>query len=301
MLQDESVLKVDTTKTAEEQFNEFHGKLEATINHFLPLRTRRIPARKMRREPWLTPGLELSIKKCKSLYKNHIKDKTNDKKYARYLTYNQQLKRTKRHVKRKYYAEKCSENKKNSRQLWRTINNIIRRSNNKTEVIEKLKISNLMEYNGQRIANELARHFSTIGKEYAKNMKKSNRPLAEYLKMIPNHATSIFMSPTTTNEITRLIQSLPPKNSSGIDNINNKILKEIATYIATPLMQIFDKSMETGIFPSIMKTAKVVPLFKSKMRDEATNYRPISLLFVVISTKLEFHILPCGISPQRNK
>ena len=39
--------------------------------------------------------------------------------------------------------------------------------------------------------------------------------------------------------------------------------------------------METGVFPSLMKTAKVVPLYKSKMRDEATNYRPISLLLTL--------------------
>ena len=105
-LQDATVLEVDPTGTAEEQFNEFHEKLESTINHFLPIQTRKIPARKMRREPWLTPGLEISIKKCKSLYKNHMKDRTNDKKYSRYLTYNQQLKRTKRHAKKKILHRK---------------------------------------------------------------------------------------------------------------------------------------------------------------------------------------------------
>ena len=174
-LQKEDVLKTDPAGTAEEQFNEFHDKLKSTLDHFLPMRTQKIPARKRRREPWLTSGLEISIKKCKTLYKNHIKDRTNDRKYAKYLSYNQQLKRTKRFAKRNYYTEACSENKKNSKLLWRTINKVIRRSNNKTEVIEKLKTSNLVEYNGQRIANELAKHFSTIGKEYAEKMKKTKQ------------------------------------------------------------------------------------------------------------------------------
>ena len=37
-------------------------------------------------------------------------------------------------------------------------------------------------------------------------------------------------------------------------------------------------SLEKGIVPACMKTAKVVPIYKSKQKDQFTNYRPISLL-----------------------
>ena len=37
-------------------------------------------------------------------------------------------------------------------------------------------------------------------------------------------------------------------------------------------------SLEKGIVPDCMKTAKVVPIYKSKQKDQFTNYRPISLL-----------------------
>ena len=36
-----------------------------------------------------------------------------------------------------------------------------------------------------------------------------------------------------------------------------------------------------GIFPDILKHAKIVPLHKSGARDEATNFRPISILHVI--------------------
>ena len=36
--------------------------------------------------------------------------------------------------------------------------------------------------------------------------------------------------------------------------------------------------MHTGIFPDLMKLAEVVLLYKSKSRENETNYRPISLL-----------------------
>ena len=34
----------------------------------------------------------------------------------------------------------------------------------------------------------------------------------------------------------------------------------------------------TGVFPSVLKTAKVVPVFKNNSKLNYSNYRPISLL-----------------------
>ena len=34
----------------------------------------------------------------------------------------------------------------------------------------------------------------------------------------------------------------------------------------------------TGVFPSVLKTAKVVPVFKKNSKLDYSNYRPISLL-----------------------
>jgi len=36
--------------------------------------------------------------------------------------------------------------------------------------------------------------------------------------------------------------------------------------------------METGVFPSKLKIARVIPIYKSKDKQSFTNYRPISLL-----------------------
>ena len=44
-------------------------------------------------------------------------------------------------------------------------------------------------------------------------------------------------------------------------------------------------SLEKGIVPDCMKTAKV-PIYKSKQKDQFTNYKPISLL-PTISKNLE--------------
>ena len=43
-------------------------------------------------------------------------------------------------------------------------------------------------------------------------------------------------------------------------------------------MQIFNKSIDLGMFPSKLKMAKVIPIFKSDDNTDPNNYRPISLL-----------------------
>ena len=63
--------------------------------------------------------------------------------------------------------------------------------------------------------------------------------------MQSNH-NSLFLSPTTTQEIVKLVSRLPNKCSSGHDNISNILLKEIIDQLAPALEQVFNKSMTLG-------------------------------------------------------
>ena len=44
------------------------------------------------------------------------------------------------------------------------------------------------------------------------------------------------------------------------------------------LADLFNLSFTTGVFPSVLKTAKVVPVFKKDSKLDYSNYHPISLL-----------------------
>ena len=83
------------------------------------------------------------------------------------------------------------------------------------------------------------------------------------------------MTPTYEREISRLIDKLPNKRSSGHDNIDNIMLKRLKDAIIKPLVEIFNASIESGIFPTNMKIAEVIPLYKSGSREDKNNYRPI--------------------------
>ena len=277
----EGVLLPNPTHGVDEQFNYFHETLVHYTDCFIPIVSRKINPKDVRREKWICSGLLRSIKKCKCLYRKHITDKTNAKLFDRYKHYNQTLQKTKRFAKKSYYLDQCRQHQSNSKKLWQTINHVIRKTNNKSEVIEKLKIDNITEQRGEVIAEELATYFSTVGKVFANEIVPSVKSERDYLNSIPLSSRSIFLAPVTTIEIDRIITKMVPKTSSGIDEINNKLLKEIKPILLVPLEQIFNLSLERGVFPKKMKTAKVVPLHKGKSKEYANNYRPISLLLTV--------------------
>ena len=139
-----------------------------------------------------------------------------------------------------------------------------------------------MKYYAERITSEFCEFFSTVGERFANKIAEPKTGIDEYIsKMSSSSSTTLFLSLTNTNEINKLIQNLPNKNSSGHDSISNNLLKKLAPSILVPLTLLFNKSLETGVFPDEMKKADVVPLYKSKEEYECTNYRPISLLLTV--------------------
>ena len=119
-------------------------------------------------------------------------------------------------------------------------------------------------------------YFSQIGNNLAENIPPSTRPFQDYLG-IPN-PNSIFFTPTHPGEILDIINNLKMKKSAGFDGIDNYLLKSIAPQIVDPLAYIFNLSLTTGAIPDIMKTAKVVPIFKKGNSQLTSNYRPTSLL-----------------------
>ena len=79
-------------------------------------------------------------------------------------------------------------------------------------------------------------------------------------------------------EICKIISSLNINKSCGPNSIPTKILHLVQDQVAKHLATICNFSFSTGIFPTILKTAKVIPIHKKDSKLEVSNYRPISLL-----------------------
>ena len=88
---------------------------------------------------------------------------------------------------------------------------------------------------------------------------------------------SITISYVNESEIISVIKSLN-KSSAGYDGIPASIAMQLINSYVKPLSYLINKSISDGIFPTQIKLAKVIPIFKSGPSTEISNYRPISVL-----------------------
>ena len=68
----------------------------------------------------------------------------------------------------------------------------------------------------------------------------------------------------------------------GHDELSTNLLKSIAGVIFEPLIHIFNLSINSGIFPSRWKIARVILLYKQGDKSDVSNYRPIANLITII-------------------
>ena len=244
-----------TDDSVDNNFNIFHQKLMDTIEHHAPETEKRISARNIIRDPWITRGLLNSLKKQQRLYKHLLEVKSVEAK-RKYTNYRNLLKKLIRDSKHKYLHDKCTEYRQDSRKLWTLINRIIGKENNKTHVIDSIKSANIPRTDPYSITNTFNDFFSTIGKTYAEKQVVTPTETTSNIGNIDNNPHTLFLSPCTAEEIKTIIHQLPNKTSSGHDNISNVLLKTLTECIICPLSIIFNQSMETREVPRVNEKSR---------------------------------------------
>ena len=69
-----------------------------------------------------------------------------------------------------------------------------------------------------------------------------------------------------------MIFSLNSNKASGPNSVPYRILFPLKNETSKQLADLFNLSFITGVFPSALKTAKVVPVFKKNSKLDYSNY-----------------------------
>ena len=210
------------------------------------------------------------------------KSTNNDVEYEvkkiNFKTFERIVKENIRAAKREYYFKTFTAQKKDMKKTWKTIDETLNRRKNKSKFLSKFIVNNRSITDHKEIADQFNIFFSNIGSTLSDSIEINDNTLdfTDYLNNPTEHRFNF--NTITESETLSIINKLKSKNSSGKDEISNKLLKSIKDEIAKPLTIIINQSLKTGIFPEELKIAKVKPLYKKGDNFCLNNYRPISLL-----------------------
>lgn len=234
--------------------------------------TQRIPRSKQIIKPWITQGILRCILNRNNMQKKLRNDPYNEILKITYKRYRNYCNNLIKKLKRKYDREQLSKASKNSKILWKTINNITNYKSTKTPNIQLLNA----KASPKESVNFANSFFSNVGKSLAESISVQN--LTNNSSPISSQSSSFVLLETDPTELYNIIMNLKSDSAPGWDNIPTKFLKLSVHVIVPALCHLANLCFDKGIFPDLLKQSIVTPVYKSGEREDINNYRPISVL-----------------------
>ena len=282
---DWNALLIKKTYDADNLFSSFHNKFNKLISKHAPMKTISNRKAKQLSKPWITKGIRISIKVKNKLYASGDT--------ANYKIYRNKICTLTRLSKQQYYSKFFNDNLTNMKKTWEGINNVLARKRENTKPITFIKDPNdndSVTSNPSRIANVLNDHFASVGPKLANKLPTVQCNYFDFLNRSNSPDSSFAFNLVSPAEVELEILRIPINKSHGLYSCPTQLLKYSSNVISSTLAEIINLSISTGMYPSKLKMAKIIPIFKAEDNTNANNYRPISLLsnFNRIFEKLVF-------------
>ena len=209
------------------------------------------------RYPWLTNALRKSITVKNNLSTLSVLEPANGSLKIQYKSYKNKLPSLLRNAELAYYSNKLEINKSDHSKSWKVIRGITGMNTSNPKHFS-FSINDCMVTDKQKIANEFNHFFVNIGPQMADNFISTRDPLS----YVDTFMHSIVIYDMSEYDVKHIILSLK-SNAAGWDNFPAYLGKQCIDVYITPLTFILNQSMTKGVFPDILKTARVIPLYKS--------------------------------------
>ena len=82
-------------------------------------------------------------------------------------------------------------------------------------------------------------------------------------------------------DILNRLRKLKTDKSAGPDGLRPGILQRCAEQLAGPVKILYDRSFSSGVVPPDWKQANVTAIYKKGDKNEAGNYRPVSVTSIL--------------------
>ena len=250
---------------ANDAWNKFKEIFWTYDNICIPRRVKRKPNPQPK---WYNSEIGQLIKSRNIAYKSFKRNNTSET-HNHYILKRRAVKSCIKKAKRKYETKLSRACRENPKSFYEYVNN---RKTIKNEIGPLVDNNGIIAQNTKSNAEILNNFFSSVFTN-------------ENLNEIPNPPDRTVFTPDNTlnnitfyeSEVSKYIDKIKLSKSPGPDLFYPAHLKNLKMSIVRPLTQIFNKSFENKTVPTDFKLANVTPIFKKGDRQNAGNYRPISL------------------------
>ena len=240
------------------------------FNQHCPIITKRI-TRKDREKPWITSNIKRLIYSRENAYISYKRGLISFVYYKQFRNY---VSKQITMAKKQYLSDLLKSIKSNMKQTWSVLNGLLKPNRNRSQnYIKSLLLDGVIYEENNDISRLLNEHFSTIGSKISQSFGQADHFISSFSSI----QNSFFFNGTTPTGVSIIIDKLKNK-SCNIDFYPAKVLKHINLIISPILANLINRSLVEGTYPKSFKKARVIPLHKSKCKDDLNNYRPISIL-----------------------
>ena len=265
-------------KETNASFTKFFDIFELLLDSHAPLKKLSCSEAKFYLKPWITPGIQKSMKVKDRLHKKFLRAKDPIRKDALHnevKQYRNYINILTRNSKVNHYQKFFQDHKKNLHKTWEGIKMIININKTTKKEVNCLDINGNEEVDPAVLSQTFNEFFSTIAQKIESKLINTTKHYTDYLTE-PTTNTFI-LTPTNTEEIEDIIKTLNIRKSIGPNSIPTKLLKQFSKEISIPIEKLINLSFETGLFPDALKLTRIIPVFKNGDSLQCNNYRPISL------------------------
>ena len=224
-------------------------------------------------KPWVTQEIRSNSKRLKELHKQKIISGSAES-HQQYIEFKKLHRKMISTSKKTYNDQIISESQNKSKTIW----NIVKKETNQSpRQIDK--VINIRNKDDEPFADHLSQatfinnYFCGVGLDLQKRIPTTPRPT------VPKLPHRFSLTPVTYEEVRKCISSLKNKSTLDINGLSTKIMKKLPESFIQKLTELINESFTSGIFPDVLKIAKVLPFYKGKgEKTKVENYRPISIL-----------------------